>query len=325
MAHELWVVKGATMTNITPLIGTISRRSNKDELGEEITFDIAFNDVKHFPKNPCEIGDMVVLKNANYEITRALIVDEDRSGISPIGYTAFDFAFYLNKSSSIYQFRKMRADQCIRKVVNDFGVPIGNIVSMPVGIDKIFPDDAPSDIIKEIIEFVEQKLGVKYLMEMRQGKLFIERQGDLVIKAMFKPFPDAFLMDATNAIASPSRKRSIADMVNSIQVVGNDDKLVLTRDDTAMVNKYGKLQKVVQLDQDEKRSAAEIARNELKELSKVSEEVSIELLGDDSVRAGRLLVVNEPVTGIKGTYLINDVSHTISGGIHKMSLGLGAR
>lgn len=324
MAHELWLVKGPTMTDITPLIGTITRRSNKDELGEEISFDIAFNDVKHFPKNPCEIGDMIVLKNADYEITRALIVEEDRNGINPIGYTAFDFAFYLNKSKSIYQFRKMRADQCIRKVVKDFGVPIGNIVSMPVEIDKIFPDDAPSDIIKEIIEVVEQKLGVKYLMEMRQGKLFIEMQGNLLIKARFS-FPGMGLIDANNAVSNPSRRRSITDMINSIQVVGNDDKLVLTRDDTAMVNKYGKLQKVVQLDQDEKLSASQIAQNELKELSKVTEEVSIELIGDDSVRAGRLLEVNEPVTGIKGTYLINDVNHTISGGIHKMSLGLEER
>lgn len=325
MGHELWLVKGTTMTNITPLIGTINRRSNEDELGEEISFDIAFNDARYFPKNPCDLGDMVILKNGNYEITRAIIADEDKSGRGPIGYTAFDFAFYLNKSTSIYQFRKMHADQCIRKILKDFGVPIGNIVSIPVSIDKIFPDDMPSDIIREIIEFAEKKLGVKYLMEMRQGKLFIERQGDLVIKANFRIFPGADLQDATNAISNPSRKRSISDMINSIQVVGNDDKLVLTRNDVAMVNKYGKLQKVVKLDQEEKLSAAQIAQNELKELSKITEEISIDLIGDDRVRAGRLFNVIEPITGIKGTYLIKDVNHSISGGIHTMSLGLEMR
>ena len=41
MAHELWLVKGTTMTNITPLIGTIKWRGNVDELGDEISFDIA--------------------------------------------------------------------------------------------------------------------------------------------------------------------------------------------------------------------------------------------------------------------------------------------
>ena len=323
MAHELWVVKGSTMTNITPLIGTINWRGNVDELGDEISFDIAFNDAKHFPKNPCDLGDMVVLKNGDYEITRALIVDESRDGRGPIGYTAFDFSFYINKSNAIYQFRKMPADQCIRKILSDFGVPIGNIVSMPVLIDKIFPDDLVSDILREIIDITEKKLGVKYLMEMRQGKMFIERQKDLVIKASFMLGGKKY--DATDAILNPSRKRSIADMINSIQIVGNDDKLVLTKSDDAMMNKYGKLQKVVKLDQKEKLSAAQIAQNELKELSKITEEISIELIGDDRVRAGRLFEVVEPITGINGTYLINDVNHAISGGAHKMTLGLGAR
>lgn len=323
MSHELWLVKGATMTNITPLVGSIGRRSNVAELGEEIAFEIAFNDSNFFPKNPCDIGDMVILKNGDYEITRALIVDETRNGRSPVGYTAFDFSFYINKSNAIYQFRKMPADQCLRKILKDFNVPIGNIISIPVPIDKIFNDMLVSDIIREIIDISEKKLGLKYLMEMRQGKLYIERQKDLKIKASFTLGDKKY--NATDAIMNPSRKRSIADMKNSIQVVGNDDKLVLTKSDDAMINKYGKLQKVVKLDQNEKLSAAQIAQNELKELSKVTEEISIELFGDDSVRAGRLFEVVEPITGIKGTYLINDVNHTISGGIHTMTLGLEVR
>lgn len=322
MAHELWLIKGTTMTNITPLIGTLNWRGNVDELGDEISFDVAFNDVRHFPSNPCDIGDMVVLKNGDYEITKAVIVEENKSGRSPIGYTAFDFAFYLNKSNAVYQFKKLSADQCIRKVLGDFNVPIGRIASMSVKIDKIFNDVVVSDIIREIIEIVEQKQGTKYLMEMRQGKLYIEKQSDLTIKGTFTL--NGVIHDVTSAISNPSKKRSITDMVNSIQVVSND-KVVLKKSDTAMVNKYGVLQKVVTLDEKEKLSAAQVAQNELKALSKVVEETSVELLGDDRVRAGRLFQIEEPITGIKGTYLIKDVNHSISNGIHKMTLGLEVR
>lgn len=323
MAHELWLIKGSTMTNITPLVGIISWRSNIDELGDELSFNIAFNDTNFFPNNPCDIGDMVVLKNEEYEITRAIIVDEQKNGRSPISYTAFDFAFYLNKSSAVYQFNKMPADQCIKKILENFGIPIGTIVSMPVPITKIFPDDKVSDIIKEIITITEQKLGIKYLMEMRQGKLCIEKQNDLTVKANFILGGKSY--NATDAIMNPSRKRSISDMVNSIQVVGNNDKLVLIQDDDSMIKKYGKISKVITLDQKEKISAKEVAMNELKQFSKVAEEISIELIGDDRVRAGRLFDVVEPITGIKGTYLINDASHSIENGIHKMSLGLEVR
>lgn len=321
MTHELWLIKGFTMTNITPLIGTISWRSNKEELGDEISFDIAFNDTEYFPTNPCDLGDIVVLKNG-YEITRALLVDETKNGRIPIGYSGFDYAFYLNKSSAIYQFNKMAADQAIKKILSDFNVPIGNIASMPTLIDKIFNNQVVSDIIREIIEIVEQKQGVKYLMEMREGKLFIEKQEDLIVKGTFKLFDSGKEYDLNSAISNPSKKRSIVDMINSIQVVGNNDKVVLEKSDSKMLNKYGKLQKVVTLDQNEKLTAEQIAKNELKALSKVIEENSVDLLGDDRVRSGRLLELEEPITGIKGKFLIKDVEHTISNGIHRMKPSL---
>lgn len=323
MAHELWLLKGNTITNITPLIGVISRRSNKDELGEEITFDVTFNDVAFFPKNPCDLGDIIILKNSNKEITRAIIADEGKSGRNPVSYTAFDYSFYLNKSSSFYQFKKMRADQCIRKILNDFNIPIGNLARINLSIDKIYMDETPSDIIKDILDQVRRKLGIKFLMEMRQGKFFIDRQGSLTIKANFRHYPVPGKYDATLAISNPSKTRSIVDMKNSIQIVGNDDKLLLTRNDNAMINKYGRLQQVVKLDQDEKRSAAQVAQNELKQLSKIVEETSVELLGDDNVRAGRLIEINEPITGLKGKYLINDVTHNMSNNVHTMNLSLG--
>lgn len=321
--HELWLLKGNTITNITPLLGKLSRRSNKDELGEEISFDIAFNDAKFFPKNPCDLGDIVILKNGNKEITRAVIVSETKSGRNPIGYTAFDYAFYLNKSSSFYQFKKMRADQCIRKILKDFNIPIGNVIKINFSVDKIYNEEAPSDIIKDILDQARKKLGTKFLMEMRQGKLFIEKQGDLTIKASFRHYPVPGQYDATTAISNPTKSRSIVDMKNSIQVLSSDDKLILTRDDKPMINKYGRLQQVVKLDKEEKRSAAQIAQNELKELSKVVEEASVELMGDDNVRAGRLIEINEPITGLKGKYLINDVIHNMANGIHTMNLSLG--
>lgn len=261
--------------------------------------------------------------NKNKEITRTVIVKESKSGRNPIGYTAFDYAFHLNKSSSFYQFKKMRGDQCIRKIVNDFNIPIGNIISININVDKIYIDETPSDIIKDILDQARKKLGVKLLMEMRQGRLFIEKQGDLTIKASFRHYPVPGQYDAMTAIANPSKTRSIVDMKNSIQIVSSDDKLILTRNDNAMINKYGRLQQVVKLDQDEKRSAAQIAQNELNQLSKIVEEASVELIGDDNVRAGRLIEVDEPITGLKGKYLINDVTHNMANGMHTMNLSLG--
>ena len=322
MAHELWLIKGDTKINITPMIGTLTWRSNMDELGDELNFSIAFNDTNYFPVNPCDIGDMVVLLNNGKEITRVIIVDELKSGTSPIAYIGFDYAFYLNKSTAVYQFKKLSADACIKKILKDFNVPIGKITSIPKPIAQIYNDKKVSEIIKDILESAEKSLGVKYLMEMRQGKLYIEKQSNVVVTGSFQLYEGGTKYDIHSAIMNPSKKRSIVDMANTIQVVGNNDKVVLTKSDNKMIEKYGRITKVVKLDQNEKKSAKQIAENELKQFSKVIEENDVELMGDDNFRAGRLFKLEEPVTGIKGTFLIKDVLHTISKGIHTMKPSL---
>lgn len=322
MAHELWLIKGGTKTNITPMLGTLTWRSNMAELGDELNFSIAFNDTNYFPVNPCDIGDMVVLLNNGKEITRAIIVDEVKSGTSPIAYIGFDYAFYLNKSTAVYQFKKLSADACIKKILKDFNVPIGKITSIPKPISQIYNDKKVSEIIKDILETAEKSLGVKYLMEMRQGKLYIEKRSDAVVTGTFQLYESGTKYDIHSAIMNPSKKRSIVDMANTIQVVGNNDKVVLTKSDNKMIEKYGRITKVVKLDQNEKKSAKQIAENELKQFSKIIEENDVELMGDDNFRAGRLFKLEEPKTGIKGTFLIKDVLHTISKGIHTMKPSL---
>ncbi|RKD26680.1 hypothetical protein BEP19_15850 [Ammoniphilus oxalaticus] len=324
MAHKLWLVKPDKMIDITPLIGTLSWRGNVNELGEEISFDVAFNDARYFPKNPCDLGDVVILEGKDgVEITRAVIINETRNGRNPISYNAFDYAFYLNKSKKFYQFEKMQADQAIRKIVSDAGVPIGSIVSIPIPITKIYERDERSSTIKDILEIATKSNGIKYRHEMRQGKFYLEPQGQTIVNPKFK-----FVwgeIDATLAISEPSRTRSIEDMKNSIEVVV-DGKVVAQVKDDNLIKRFGLLQEVNQVSSDEeKKKPKQIAQNLLKDLGKVFETASIILPGDDSVRAGRLIELDEPVTGLKGQYLIDDVTHTITSGIHTMQLSLEVR
>lgn len=319
MAHELWLGKSQNFIRLTPIAGNIQWRTNLDELGGEMSFDIAIGD--NLPKNPINIGDLVVLRHKE-ELFRGVIIDENRNNDSPVVYTAFDYAFYLNKSNATYQFKKMTADKCIRKILSDFNVPIGNIPKMNTQIDKIFNDMVVSEIIKEILEMARQKSGTRYDMEMRAGKLYIEKRGNRKIKSLIDMYGKTY--DNTLAISNPSRSRSIADMKNAIQIIGNDDKVVYSTQDRSMINKYGRLQTVVTLDQDEKRSAKQVAENELRQLSKVTEETSIELIGNNRVRANRILEIEEPITGLKGDYLVTSATHNLSGGLYTMSLDLEA-
>lgn len=318
---QLWLAKSNHLINVTPITGPISWGSSTEELGQRLDFEIAYSDARYIPKNPIEIGDMVILKNGKNEILRTFVVAEDRTGREPYKYVSFDGAFYLNKSKRIYQFNGMKGDAAIRKILKDFNVPVGEIVSIPTTIDEIYANETPADIIRDILDQAEKDQGIKYRMEMRVGKLYIVKQQDLLITGRFRLASNLGYRDITRSISNPSRSRSIEDMKNSVQIV-QDNRVIATIRDENLINKYGLLMDVVEVQNKDVAQAKNIAKNILKDFGRVLEENKLEMLGDDRVRAGRLIQIDEPVTGMKGKYLIKSVTHTVSNGIHRMSLDL---
>lgn len=111
-------------------------------------------------------------------------------------------------------------------------------------------------------------------------------------------------------------------MRNSIKVISNN-KIVAEIKNDELIKQYGLLQEVTSVEDKDIAQANNIANNLLNDLGKVFEESSFECPGDYRVRAGRLIEVNEPVTGINGKYLIKSCKHTLKNGIHTMSLNLG--
>lgn len=321
--HQLFNISNNLQTNITPLVGDIQWRSNINELGEQLDFNIAFNDDRYFPMNPVDIGNIISLRNED-EVFRGIVVSEQRNGRGAISYTCFDYGFYLNKSSGIYQFNKVSAKKAIETILDDFEVPIGNITGIPTIINKIFNERLISDIIKEIITIAEDEQGIKYKMEMRQGKLYIVKQEDLVIKATFKLADNIQPYDIYSSISNSSRKRTIENMKNSIKLVF-DNKVIAEEKKNNLIDKYGLLQEVKTVDKKDKPQAKNIAKKKLNELAKVFEDNSLEMIGNDRVRAGRIIEIEEPITGMKGQYLVKSVNHTLKNGIHRMQLSLGVK
>ncbi len=208
--HQLFCITNNQQYNITPMIGDMSWQSSTDQLGVRLDFENAYNDDRYFPINPVDIGSIIILSN-QAEIYRGVAVKENRSGRGAIQYNSFDFAFYLNKSKAVYQFRKMPADGAIKKMLGDFGVPF-SITSIPIPISKIYSGTVVSDIIKDILEQAQKATGIKYRLEMRADTLYIEQQQDLIVTPTFKlcdifgPYP------VTAAVSNPTRSRSIEEM-----------------------------------------------------------------------------------------------------------------
>jgi len=321
VVHNLYCITNNKQYDITPITGLLTWKSSIDQLGVQLDFEIAYNDDRYFPVNPVDIGSMIVLAG-QAEIFRGIVVTEQKTGRGAVQYTCFDPAFYLNQSKAIYQFKGMAADGAIKKVLGDFGVPVGGVAGMPTLITQIYNDKIVADIIRDILDRVEKETGAKHRMEMRAGKLHIEKQTDLLIKPTFKLAENLAEVPVTAAISNPTRRRSIEEMRNSIKIVSEDNVVGEAKND-GLIKQYGLLQEVQSIDKKDTAQAKQIAQNLLKDLGRIMEENSIEVPGHDDVRAGRLIEVEEPVTGMTGRYLVKDVAHTVRNGIHTMQLGLG--
>lgn len=312
--------------NITSLIGNLKWKDSIDTLGMELSFDKAHSDEKYMAVHDVvEPGDKLVLKNNNVEVFRGIITDEGIDGRFGRNYVAFDYAFYLNKSKIIIQFNKIKANEAIKQLCNKFSVPIGNITQISTLITKIYKDSTIAEIIMDILNQATKETGTKYRLEMSSGKIHIEKFTDLIVKATYQPTSNLAAFDVTKAIGNVSGSRSIQDMKNSIIITSSDEnstRVIANAQDQTNIKQYGLLQDVQSVDDKDIAQAMNIAKNQLKLLNRITEDTSIQLLGNDNVRSGRILIIEEKITGLSGQYLVKECTHNYNNFVHTMNLNI---
>lgn len=311
--------------DITPIVEKIEWETNLTLLAS-LNFNVAFSDTRFFPKNPVDVGDHVIFTKGSFEMFRGVIVDEERNGRQSISYNVFDYTWYLARSKTVYQFNNISASQAITKVLTDFGIKIGSIINMPTLIEKIYIQESPAHILNDIISKVEKHEGYKVNGEMRQGKLYLDKQKDLVIRGVFDLADNIRHFDIIHSISEPTRTRSIENMRNRIRLIIDDEEtnyiITAQRQDDKLVKQYGLLEETIKMDIEDSAKSRQVAKILLERLGRVHETNEVKLIGDVKFKAGRLFDVKEPVTGINGRFLIAEAKHSFSNGSHVMDLEL---
>lgn len=309
MSYRLY----ANAVDITHLAGGLTWSSDVDTLGQSLEFELPFDvDGVLMPKQFVHVGDKITLRYDNNIIFLGIVIDEDRNGRQPIKYSCFDLAFYLNKNMLTIQFNNMTATQAIQQLCNRVGIK-SNITNIPVNIKKIYKAQTVSDILKDILTIAEEQNGIKYRFEMRGDVLAVYQWKDIRVNANVE------------WISNPTRKLSIENMKNRIEITSGDEKttkIVASVSDDNNIRKYGLLTHAQTIDEKELRKARTVAANLLKEMNRIQEDNSVSLIGNYEARAGRIITLNERITGMNGDYLIKSASHTYNNGIHLMNLNL---
>ena len=311
--------------DISDIIGNLTWRDTVDTLGVEVDFELPINryDKKFEFLYDITLGDPIQILNAKGEVlVQAIIVSETPNG-KITSFTAYDMAWYLNKSTIIKQFKKMIGNDCVKSLCKEIGIDV-EVSGLDTKIDKIYKDKAVSEVIKDIIEQCSQFNSKKFFIEFDKNKLIVSPYKKIKVFGTYEMQKDKFININEN-IGGVSLSKSIVDMKNSVLVITENKGAIRTigeEQDSKSIEKYGKLQEVVTLDEKEFSKANLVAKNELKKLNKITEDFSIDVLGDDNVKSGRVIDIDLPLFNLKGEYLIKESNHTISNHIHKISLKL---
>lgn len=324
--YRLILLKNDRQFNITPLASNLSWSDSIETLGTQLSFDVARNTKDRYMVNYdlINVQDKVLLSNNGIEVFRGIITDVTTEGLRK-KVTAFDYAFLLNQSKTIKQFNRITASDGVRQLCNQFNIPIGSIVLIPTLISKIYKDKTIAEIIKDILNQATRELGIRYRLEMRAGKLHIEKYTDLIVKGTFQPAYNIAPFDVEKAIGEVNKQESIQDMKNCIVVTSYDEKstrVLAKAEDLESIAETGLLQELVSVDNKDTSQANNIAQKKLKLLDRITENISVPLMGDDRVRSGRIINLESKMFNLAGTYLVKACTHTYQNGIHRMTVGV---
>jgi len=317
--HKLYKQEETDLVDITNFVGKITRRSTAKEISEEVTFDMVYDDV-HILKTTLSEGDIIILKNNEKVYFKGVIITKLIKGRGKISYSAQDFGWYLNKNEDIYQFNATVSAN-IARILTDYELKIGSIIEIPTMFKNVSRGTL-SSIINEMLELAQKEQGQKYRWEIRNELFYLEKLDETVIT-----YTTDMIVDKENInkyLNETSHSVSIDGLYNAVKVAGeakNKIQSLAYEQDVTNIGKYGKLQKLEYLDKDNYSLSQSIAKNQLKELNKLKEKISVTMFGNDECRANRVIEIEEPINKISGKFLINSCTHNI-GTLHTMSLEL---
>ena len=301
------------MIDISAFCSNVTRSDNIDGLGVELGFEYLNNTPYdgYTMFTPLPVGQTVCFYEDDELLFQGLVITSSRNGVSSYTIKCFDNVFYLNKNKTCIQFTNLDAKTAIEQLCANNYIPCKVDCDIPTNITKIYNYETISSIVDDILKQATNDTGVKYRREYNYGSLYVNAMNNLKMIYQSEPLVSDFSYDA-----------SIQDMANRVVVISSSEKnttvFAESKDDES-IKLYGQYTHYEKIDDKKKAQAQKIADTKLKELKRIVSKANLTLLGDNYVRAGRILKFNQPNIGLIGEYLVNNCTHTYTGVLHTMT------
>lgn len=274
-----------------------------------------------------EIGSLfqIIATKTNETVLKGIITDFNQSEANIFQFSGYDCGFYVNQNEIIEQFKKIKISDALKKLCQNYGIPVGNIPEMSATVTEIFKDKKLSDVFNQLIEYAKLKGCIKDVYFTCS-------------KGCFEVLPYETITDLTGGnsifsvlsektINSPSIKVSMQDLRNRIIIADSSDKIQkrVIAQDAKSIQKYGLLQEVETVDTSKTNNLSKIASNTLTNKNKLSKTISLSMLGDYRMHKGVIMPIDCELYGIKGNFLITASKHQPNGDGERVAVTLEMR
>lgn len=284
----------------------------------KLSFKVLKDDVLDFSE-----GSAVRMKENSDEIFFGFVFKQQRATGQIITVTAYDQLRYLkNKDTIVYE--NKTADQFLQMVAADYNLNVGVLESTNYIIEsRIEENTSLFEMMQNALDLTLQNTGEMFVLYDDFGKLTLKHLSSMAVGT-----PEAYLMVDEETCETFNYTSSIDDNTyNKIKLTyDNEDtgfREVYVAQDSGNINKWGILQYFDTLKKGENGQAKVDAL--LKLYNKKTRNLKLSnVLGDNRVRAGSMIVVNLDLGDMKlrNFMLVESCKHTYKESEHWMDLTL---
>lgn len=286
----------------------------------KLTFKIARDIILNSPGIEFYEGNNVKLIVDDIKMFNGYIFSKSRTKEQIITVTAYDQTRYL-KNSETLKYENKKASDVIKMIAEDYKLKIGEIEDTGYLIPSRIEDNASLwDIILNALDITNINTSKLYI--------FYDDFGSLTLKSIDKMIlPMVLVSDSATMLDFNYTTDIDNDTYNKVKLYRDNEKKreVFVAQDSLSQMKWGILQYTQEIS--EHYSEAKIKQITdllLKQKNRVNRTLSIEDIGDLSVRAGCTLHVkiNDAGESIDGMLVIEQCTHTFKNNEHTMKLNL---
>ncbi|WP_231165474.1 XkdQ/YqbQ family protein [Clostridium botulinum] len=295
---------------ITDLCKSVSLSNSLTSVSRQLSCSIYYSITDR--KNNILLGKMQIgagtkvwITLNNKEIFRGVVIDRTLTSEDTLEFTAFDYAYYLNKNTITKNYNNITADRATKDILSEIGVQVGHVVSSNIKLRYLLAQKKVYDAIMELYTQVSKQTGKQYFIYMDVIKVNVGEMGGVLSDAIIKPASDPNAEACDGNLISFSYKDSMGNMVNRVKIYDENNNYISQVQTNGEIAYYGILQDNYVKEKD--KDATVVAKNKLHGVDK---EVECKVLGNWDYRTGYAVHTQIPYVDILSNAKMHIIADT---------------